>query len=203
MTLVLLAVAWTAYCALHSAMISETVTSFVKRRLGDGFRFYRVFFDAVALVTLVPLVLYSVSIEEAPFFRWDGALRPLRYTLVAVGVLLLIAGGRHYSMGQFFGISQLHAGSGGGLAAQGTIDSKGVLGLIRHPWYTAIVLLLWARDLDAVRLVANSILTLYVVVGAHLEERRLVHEFGDGYAAYQRRVSMFFPWRWLISRASR
>ncbi len=32
----LLALAWTAYCTLHSAMISETATGFLKRRLGDS-----------------------------------------------------------------------------------------------------------------------------------------------------------------------
>ena len=54
MTYLFLALAWTAYCALHSAMISETVTGFLKRRLGDSFRFYRLFFNAIALITLIP-----------------------------------------------------------------------------------------------------------------------------------------------------
>jgi protein-S-isoprenylcysteine O-methyltransferase Ste14 len=67
------------------------------------------------------------------------------------------------------------------LATGGGIDSSGVLGLVRHPWYTAVVLLLWAGDLDMTALVGNGVLTVYIVVGTLLEERKLVYEFGDAY----------------------
>jgi methanethiol S-methyltransferase len=197
-----LALAWTAYCVLHSAMISETATGFLERRLGASFRFYRLFFNAVALVLLVPVVWYSHTLGGEPVVRWEGTWRAARYALVLVGVLLLVGGLRHYSLRRFLGISQLRKPSPGGLATGGGIDSTGILGLVRHPWYTAVLLLLWARDLDLARLVANGVLTVYVVVGTLLEERKLVHEFGDAYRAYQERVSMFVPLKWLRSRVA-
>ena len=120
-----------------------------------------------------------------------------QYLLQACGILLLIAGGRHYRLGQFVGISQLRGASSGGSATGGGIDSSGVLGLVRHPWYTAVVLLLWARDLDMAALVGNGVLTVYIVVGTLLEERKFVHEFGDAYCGYQGRVSMFLPLKWI------
>jgi protein-S-isoprenylcysteine O-methyltransferase Ste14 len=119
---------------------------------------------------------------------------------MACGGILFLAGGRHYSLKQFIGIGQLRGASSGGLARGGGIDSTGVLGLVRHPWYTGLVLLLWARDLDVVRLVVNAVLTGYVAVGTRLEERKLVYEFGDDYVRYQKRVSMFVPLKWLSSR---
>jgi methanethiol S-methyltransferase len=198
--LLLLAVAWTGYCALHSAMISETATAWLKRRLGDSFRFYRLFFNGVAAVTLVPVLWYGSTLEQEPFFRWEGLLLAVRYALLGGGILLFVAGGGHYSLGQFFGISQLRGPSAGGLASGGGLDSSGVLGLVRHPWYTAVVLLIWAHDLDAASLVANAVLTVYIVVGTLLEERKLVHEFGDAYTRYQERVSPFVPFKWLRSR---
>jgi methanethiol S-methyltransferase len=197
-----LAIAWTAYCALHSAMISETATGFLKRKLRDSFRFYRLFFNAVAIVTLVPLLLYSASLSGEPVLRWQGALLAVRYALLACGVLLFIAGGRHYSLRQFIGISQLRGTSPGGLAPRGGIDSRGILGLIRHPWYTAVVLLIGAGDLDTAHLIVNAVLTVYIIVGTLLEERKLVHEFGDAYRDYQQRVSMFVPLRWLRALAA-
>jgi methanethiol S-methyltransferase len=195
-----LALAWTAYCMLHSAMISETVTRFLKRRLGDSFRFYRLFFNSVAVLTLIPVLWYSHSLRQEAIVRWEGVWLVLQYLLMACGVLLVIAGGRHYSLRQFVGISQLQGASSGGLAAGGGIDSSGVLGLVRHPWYTAVVLLLWARNLDMAALVGNGVLTVYIVVGTLLEERKLVHEFGDAYRSYQRRVSMFVPLKWTRRR---
>ena len=193
----LLALAWTAYGAVHSAMISETATGFLKRSLGGAFRFYRLFFNVVATVLLVPVVSYSTSLRREPVLRWDGPWLVVRYALVAVGVLLFVTGGRHYSLGQFIGISQLRGTPTGGLAAGGGIDSRGVLGVVRHPWYVGLVLLLWARDLDMAGLVVSSVLTVYILVGTLLEERKLVHEFGDAYRSYQRRVSMFVPIKWL------
>jgi methanethiol S-methyltransferase len=195
-----LVLAWTAYCTLHSAMISETATSFLKRRLGDSFRFYRLFFNAVALLTLIPVLWYSHSLGQVVIFRWEGVWLVPKYLLQACGVLLVVAGGRHYSLGQFLGISQLRGASSGGLATGGGIDSSGVLGLVRHPWYTAVVLLLWAGDLNMAALVGNSVLTVYIVVGTLLEERKLVHEFGDAYRSYQWRVSMFVPLKWIRLR---
>jgi methanethiol S-methyltransferase len=193
----LLALAWAAYGAIHSAMISETATGFLKRCVGGAFRFYRLFFNVVAAVLLVPVVSYSMSLRRALVVRWDGPWLVVRYTLVAVGVLLFVTGGRHYRLGQFIGISQLRGTPTGGLATGGGIDSSGVLGVIRHPWYAGLVLLLWARDLDIAGLVVSSVLTVYIVVGTLLEERKLVHEFGDVYRSYQRRVSMFVPIKWL------
>ncbi len=200
MRYLLLALAWTAYCTLHSAMISETATGFLKRRLGDSFRFYRLFFNSVAALTLIPVLWYSYSLRQEAIFRWEGLWLVPRYLLLASGILLVVAGGRHYSFAQFVGISQVRGASSGGLAAGGGIDSSGVLGLVRHPWYTAVVLLLWAADLDVAALVGNGVLTAYIVVGTLLEERKLVHEFGDAYRSYQARVSMFVPLKWLRSR---
>jgi protein-S-isoprenylcysteine O-methyltransferase Ste14 len=197
-----LALAWTAYCTLHSAMISQTATRFLKRRLGDSFRFYRLFFNSVAVLTLIPVLWYSHSLGKEAIFRWEGEWLIPRYLLMACGILLVIAGGRHYSLRQFVGISQLRGASSGGLATGGRIDSSGVLGLVRHPWYTAVVLLLWARDLDLATLVGNGVLTVYIVVGTLLEERKLVHEFGDAYRSYQRRVSMFVPLKWARRRSA-
>lgn len=49
-------------------------------------------------------------------------------------------------------------------------------------------------------LVGNGVLTVYIVVGTLLEERKLVHEFGDAYRNYQSRVSMFLPLKWIRRR---
>jgi len=197
---VLLALAWTAYCTLHSAMISETATGFLKRRLGDSFRFYRLFFNTVAMLTLVPVLWYSRSLRQEAVFRWEGVWLIPQYLLLACAILLVAAGFRHYSLGQFIGTSQLRGASSLGMATEGRIDSSGVLGLVRHPWYTAVVLLLWTGYLDVAGLVSNSVLTIYIVAGTLLEERKLVHEFGDAYRSYQTRVSMFVPLKWIRSR---
>jgi protein-S-isoprenylcysteine O-methyltransferase Ste14 len=199
----MLALLWIAYCVVHSALISITVTDFLKRALGDRYRFYRLFFNIFSVTTLVPLLMYSHSArwKTEPLFTWDGYVRVIQYCLTALGAVLAITGARHYNMFQFVGIQQILKGrSGGAMTESGEFDSSGVLGIVRHPWYLAVFILLWARDFNLAGFTINVILSAYLLIGTLLEERKLVLEFGEKYKAYQRQVSMLIPLKWLRSR---
>jgi protein-S-isoprenylcysteine O-methyltransferase Ste14 len=74
------------------------------------------------------------------------------------------------------------------------------LSIIRHPWYSATILILWSRNVDLSALIVNVILILYLIYGTYLEEKKLVVEFGDEYRLYQQSVSMLFPSKWLRSK---
>ena len=52
-------------------------------------------------------------------------------------------------------------------------------------------------------ILTNLVVCGYFVVGTILEERKLKLQFGDQYADYQRRVSMFFPIKWMGRRLFR
>lgn len=201
MNYITVALAWTAYLALHSAMISITATKLLKHALGDLFRFYRIFFNIVAVATLVPVVMYTGSVKGPAFFTWEGYLAILKWTLFSGGILLFWAGSRHYSILRFLGIRQLREESAHSLMNRsGRLDSTGILGLIRHPYYSGVILLFWSSNLDAIQLIVNIVVTIYVVIGTLLEERKLILEFGDRYQEYRDRVSMFVPWKWLKFR---
>ena len=203
---VLLALLWVAYCVIHSALISITVTNFLKRALRDRYRFYRLFFNFFSVAALVPLLIYSYPARWSAvlLFAWEGPLRIIRYGLMALAAVLLITGSRHYNMSQFLGIQQIRKGkSGTAMTESGEFDSSGVLGIVRHPWYLAVFIFLWARDLNLARMIINVVLSAYLLVGTLLEERKLVLEFGEKYMAYQRQVSMFIPLKWLRSRGKR
>ncbi len=199
----LLALLWVAYCTTHSALISISVTSWLKRVLADQYRFFRLFFNFFSTATLVPLIMYSHSarFSSDPLFAWSGHWRVLRYSLVALGVVLFVAGARHYSMLRFLGIQQIRKESArSAMTESGDLDDSGVLGLVRHPWYLAVFVLLWTSDLNGAAITVNLVLSAYLVVGTLLEERKLVKEFGEQYRRYQERVSMFIPLKWLTAR---
>jgi protein-S-isoprenylcysteine O-methyltransferase Ste14 len=54
--------------------------------------------------------------------------------------------------------------------------------------------------LDVSAILVNVILTSYLIVGTYLEEKKLIGEFGEKYLAYQKRVSMLMPYKWLKSK---
>jgi protein-S-isoprenylcysteine O-methyltransferase Ste14 len=197
----LLSVIVTAWCFLHSAMISISVTEYLKRSLGSAFRFYRLFYNVVAVTTLVPVVLFAYSVRTQPIFSWDGYLRIVQVFLLGTAAVLFFLGARHYDARQLLGIKQIQEGtSDKAITPSGELDTTGVLGVIRHPWYLAGMLLIWAGQLDVSSLVVNTILTAYLFIGTVLEEKKLVREFGAEYRAYQTKVSMFIPYKWLKSK---
>jgi methanethiol S-methyltransferase len=191
-----LALLWSTYCFVHSALISVRATDFFKRMLGTRYAFYRLFFNAFSFITLVPLLMYSRSprFQDPAIFEWSGNWRILRYSLILLSAVLVISGARHYSLSQFLGIRQIQTRSShGGMTETGNIDTAGVLGVTRHPWYAAVFLLIWAKDLNLGTIAVNLVLSAYLVIGTLLEERKLVLEFGDRYRDYQQNVSMFIP----------
>ena len=191
----LLVVAW---CVLHSVMISVSVTEYLKKRLGFIFRFYRLFFNLIGIMTLIPVALFAYSIRTQVIFNWNGYMRIGQVILLGIAVLLFFLGGRHYDARQFLGIKQIREGTSNMVITDtGELDTSGVLGITRHPWYLASILFIWARQLDLSAIFVNVILTLYLIVGTYLEEKKLIGEFGEKYLVYQKRVSMLIPYKWI------
>ena len=198
MEYLILAILWIAFCALHSGLISITFTNFLKQKIGDSYRFYRLFYNIFSIVTLIPVLIYTVSIRQQPFFAWTGYLLPVKDVLFFIGIICFVAGARHYSFSQFSGIAQIKEGANHNLINEtGELSSRGILGVVRHPFYAGIFPLIWSSNLDTPTLIVNIILSIYVVIGTLLEERKLIEEFGDAYREYQQKVSMLFPLKWI------
>ena len=59
----------------------------------------------------------------------------------------------------------------------------------RHPLYVAVLGIVWLRPvMTEGGLLLAAGLTVYLLIGMHFEERKLVREFGEAYREYQRRV---------------
>jgi len=187
---------WVLWCTLHSALISMTVTQYMKQKLGDRFRFYRLLYNFFSLGTVIPLFYYSVALRGEPIFSWDGPLKVVPYLLRVAGLSLFIVGGWNYDLSQLFGIRQVREGNRP-LSGDDAFVVSGIHKVIRHPWYLGGILIVWGENLSLPTILVNLVLTSYFIIGSILEERKLVLEFGEPYREYQKTVSMLFPLRWL------
>ena len=189
------------WCVLHSAMISIAVTEYVKKHMGSNYRFYRVIFNLISILTLIPVAFYAYSVQTPAIFQWHGYMRLGQLLILGLAVWFFIRGGRHYDIRQVIGIKQIREGTADmAITDTGELDTSGVLGMTRHPWYLATMLLIWARQMDVSAIIINVILTAYLIVGTYLEEKKLVREFGETYRNYQKNVSMLIPFKWLKER---
>ena len=189
------------WCGLHSAMISISVTEYFKKFLGSNYRFYRSFFNIISVITLIPVAVFAYSVQTPALFQWNGYLRLGQVLILGMAVWFFFLGGRHYDIWQVLGIKQIREGSTDlAITDTGELDTSGVLGMTRHPWYLATMLLIWARQMDVSALIVNVILTFYLVVGTYLEEKKLLREFGESYRNYQQKVPMLIPYKWLKER---
>ena len=201
MAYVILAILWVLWCALHSAFISSRMTEYVKARFPKSHRYYRILYNVVSVLTLIPVILYSMTISGPLIIRYEGSGRIIQISLFLIAHIFFIAGAKAYDIPQFLGFRQIRgANTCSVLTDDCTLDTSGILGVVRHPWYTGVMIIIWARSLDLAGLVTNLMLTAYLIVGTYLEERKLVAQFGQQYVDYQRRVSKFVPIKWIAGK---
>jgi methanethiol S-methyltransferase len=201
---ILLAASLVVWCVLHSAMISQSAISLSKALLKDRVKYYRLFYNAIAALTLLPILAILYSMPKIAYFEWTGYSRLLQLLLISFGLFFLIAGAKSYDGLQFLGLRQIMSKKHRvGLSESGGLHTDGILNVTRHPWYLSGLLVLWGRDIDSAALIVNIVFSAYLVLGALLEERKLVHEFGEDYLVYQSRVSMLFPLKWIVTAFKR
>ncbi len=72
--------------------------------------------------------------------------------------------------------------------------TDGFYRFVRHPLYTFGLLILWlSPHVTMNAFIVYLALTVYILVGAMFEERKLLREFGQEYAAYRSSTPMLIP----------
>ena len=74
-----------------------------------------------------------------------------------------------------------------------TLEVEGIYGWVRHPMLVGGLLFYITQGPTLNAFVFALFYSLYMVIGCHYEERRLVRIFGPDYVAYRSRVGAFVP----------
>lgn len=171
------------------------------RLLKDYYAFYRLFFNTVSLVLLVLLIDYSAGFNDVQIISYPPVLDILR-TAFMYSSLVFFAWAFlfDYDPWSFFGIRQIltfrqkHITMRTAVQASAPVLKKsGLLGIVRHPMYLALIVFLWTQTFYLIDILVNLILTVYVIIGTKLEEKKLILEFGEQYIEYQHEVPMLIP----------
>ncbi len=182
-----LALVWALYGVLHSVLASEPAKAAVARRWPGLARYYRLTYNLLAILWLLPLLWLTASQPGEALWRWPGWIAWPALILALTGFVVSM---RWYDGQEFIGLRALR----GETAAGDALALSPLHRHVRHPWYALGLLVLWTRDLNAAWLLVALVITLYVWIGLRFEERKLIRMHGDRYRAYQRRVPALLPW---------
>jgi len=182
------------WCVIHSLIASLTVKKAFRRWLGkDIIRVYRFAYNLFAIISFLPILWLMATLPDRRIyvipFPW------VIFSLVgqALAIIPLLVGLSQTGTWEFIGLRQL-------LIKEKEDDNPhelvihGVYQQVRHPLYTAGLLFIWLTPVMSLNiLTVFFILTVYTVIGAYLEERRLWQEFGQVYLEYKTKTPMFIP----------
>jgi len=185
--LILVILAWGV---IHSIMASLGFKDLLQRSLGDGLmRFYRLFYNAFSVLSFAPILFLMVVLPDRDLYRVSA---PWSYSMLAgqgLSALLLFVAVLQTDMLSFVGIRQVFSNN-----INGHLVTNGFYRYIRHPLYTFGLLFLWLTPTMSVNsLVVYISLTIYILVGAYFEERKLLREYGQAYVEYRSSTPMLIP----------
>jgi len=186
---------WAGYCFLNSFLISIKFTNILTRILKNYYAFYRLFYVLISLVLLVWVINIPTQLDNEIVITYVPPWSIIRQILTWGSLLMFFwAFFFNYDSLSFFGIRQiLNFGKVKQINPSGEIKKSGLLAITRHPMYLALIIYLWCQTFNMADIVVNAILTIYVIIGTKLEEKKLVLEFGDTYKIYQQEVPMLIP----------
>ena len=193
--LMILAVLWLAYFTLHSLLASLRVKSWVAGTHPEWMPAYRLFFNAVALITLIPPLALTFLWRGEPLWSWRGPWAVVSWTLQGLAVLGFLWSLRHYDTAEFLGTRQWRARRRS-VADQETFHLSPLHRWVRHPWYALGLVLIWTHDMDPALLLTAILATAYFLIGSRLEEAKLCDYHGPAYEEYRARVPGLIPRPW-------
>ena len=193
----LLILAWTLYAILHSLLASLTVKRAIHRLNPRFTPFYRIGFNLLATILLIPPIWLTYQGDSPMLWQWLGIGFWLTTLTALAAIALFIFSLRFYDSSEFFGFRQARE-KRSDIEDQETFRISPLHRIVRHPWYSLGLVLIWTRDMNAELLTSAICITLYFVIGSKIEEKKLCLYHGNAYHRYKSKVPGLVPLPWRI-----
>lgn len=175
---------------IHSVMASIGFKDFLYTLIGKpAERYYRLFYSIFSVISLLPVLALGVMVPDQTLYTIPQPWATLTVIIQVIAVLLLSYSLLQTGAFQFVGLSQAI-----GLNKKETLNTGGLYRYVRHPLYTFGLLVLWLTPtMSRNTLILYAAFTIYIIVGAWFEERKLERTFGEDYRAYKKRTPFLIP----------
>jgi protein-S-isoprenylcysteine O-methyltransferase Ste14 len=180
-------IAWIVYCGLHSILATALAKTFFRPVIRQ---YYRLFYSMIAIGGLVALLAWQINLPTIELWQKNSMLKVAGLIISFLGFSMML-----YCLRKYFvshrGYRELLTEN-----QQPVFVFYGMNRWVRHPLYFSTFIFLWSLLLVFPLLsflIANSIITIYTLIGIRFEEKKLVKTFGQAYIDYQRKVPMIIP----------
>jgi protein-S-isoprenylcysteine O-methyltransferase Ste14 len=186
---------------IHSFLASPRIKELFQGWLGkDLARYYRLVYNFLAGLSFLPVLVIAAVTPDRKLYSVPLPWSALMVIGECLAVVALLMGFRQTDTWEFIGLRQLKGTAesrfpdGPVETVQGNLVTSGLYRYVRHPLYSAGLAFIWLLPHMTVNVLAiNIALTVYLVVGTYIEERKLRHEFGRDYTEYAAVTPMFIP----------
>jgi len=175
---------------VHSVTASLGFKELLRRALGASFmKFYRLLYNVFSVISFAPILYLAAVLPTRGLYQ---ASTPWNYLMLAgqgLSAILLLVAVLQTDTLSFVGLRQMFEED-----KPGRLVTRGFYRYMRHPLYTFGLLFLWlSPSVTISSFVLYISLTVYILVGAYFEERKLLREFGQDYVAYRSVTPMIIP----------
>lgn len=186
------------YSIIHSVLASRSIKHAIRDRIGERayHGFYRLFYNAIAGITIVPILLLIVFRPGDIVWSLSLDWEPVLFIIQAVGLLGLIVSLLQIDLLRFAGLTQAWAfiNKDPLPLPDEKLQTQGIYRFVRHPLYLFSMMVIWPVTTMTEAYLGFCIgATAYFFIGSWYEERRMVQLFGDEYIRYQKRVPWLLP----------
>ncbi len=198
-----ISVIFIAFAVSHSVLVTDASKKFFASFFGELFvkTAYRFLYTCISIVTISIAMFLIARIPDKPLFVFPLWTKAILYILQAIGVVIGILSFRIINLFEFVGIAQLisyfrHRSVSGDIEGIKTnrLIKSGIYGIVRNPLYLAgILIVTFSPYVTRNSLTFALWADLYFIFGAAIEEKRLIHKFGDEYVQYMKEVPRLIP----------
>ena len=167
------------FAASHSLFASH----WFKRRRKRPPQLERQVFLILNFITVAFVWMYWAPLPGPALWQIEGAPSLIFHAIQLLGLVGFSWTVRYFHLASFFGEKP----------ETGKLEFSGPFALCRHPSYFFGILLLLSPQMPLGRAILAFSAMAYMVVGSHLEERKLLAEAGESYARYRRKTPWLIP----------
>ena len=173
---------------VHSFLASHLAKDLFRLKAGS-MDFYRLAYNIFAAISFLPILYLMATLPNQLFYEVPSPWNLVMFGGQLLSALMLLIAFLQTDSLSFVGLRQLFEKE-----KTGALVTRGLYRVVRHPLYTFGLLFIWLSPTVSQNSLTVYIgATLYILIGAYFEERKLLREFGEAYVVYKQNTPMLIP----------